>query len=230
MIIMVIKNKVGLNGKLNFLGKDKLQNNKFEIFYKKLDILFNDSKFELTAFKDNFPIQNNKEFEELAFIFLTRNYVAFKEFMFYSYEEWQSYDCSLWINILKRLSLNSFKLAAAIESYFDFFYMYLEIDLIQEFSEINDTDEEIKYLILKSYYKYPGRLYVDFDDYYHKNAFDKFKVSRTNFKIVQSLLISQGFKVAEPIISRNKIELNSLTIVMAKRPKSWEWAKNFGNL
>ena len=58
---MVIKNKVGLNGKLNFLGKDKLQNNKFEIFYKKLDILFNDSKFELTAFKDNFPIQNNKD-------------------------------------------------------------------------------------------------------------------------------------------------------------------------
>ncbi|GEM_PF-5440725 len=200
---------------------------KFESFCKKLDVLLSADNLEFSAFKNNFPIFDEKEFEELSFKFLTRNYVLFKEFMFYSLEEWQNYNCLFWISILRKLAFNSELLAAAIESYFDFFYMYLEIDLIQEFSTIDDTDNEIKYLILKSYYNWPGRLYVNMDDNYHKRIFKKYKVVVSNFKIVHNHLVSQGLKAAEPIISKNKIAPNSLTIVVAKRPKSWEWAKGF---
>jgi len=201
--------------------------NKYENLCRETATLLCKGEIDIIALKNLNIDKNIQDYQELLYTFLTRNMSHFNEFMFCSIEIWNKFDDEYWINLLKRLSLSSSKFAAAIECYFDFFYKYLQIDLIQEFSRIDDTDKEIKYLILESYYNWPGRLYINIDDYYHQRVFEKYKVSDTNFKTVHIHLVSQGLKVAEPIVSKKEIKPDSFAIVVAKRPKSWEWAKSF---
>lgn len=140
-----------------------------------------------------------------------------------TFRYWQDFNYQDWLDILKNIRNNG----DALLEFFTFTYKYLRIDLMTDYAQLSDVNEEIRQWILGYIANNPGILayFKDEGNLIHK------KISDTDLQQIQKKLLSEGSVKAIPLKGEDFItdkEDYILSAPMNGKPlEGWKWAEKY---
>lgn len=191
-----------------------------------LNSFFNLKKIEKEGNSISFSRKNlsKEELNELLFIFFTKHCYHCDEIMLFYYKDLLHFNSNDWLSLLKRLGIVAQKYPLGIISFLDFFYMYLELDLIREYAQMKDIDVDLQIDNLKDYYERPGKLCTTWLQINYEEKMTRFSISQQDLNVMHNKLVLEGILPAEPINpERHIVKGTSSIVVQGIPPSSWSW-------